>query len=228
MASKKLFSCYARKEMSFGKYKKESTIKDIPSQPLLNPRGYIGTLFLCTNQEGSEDALLHEEDVESLNHEEVHECLEEVEEENEDQEAKNVDQEVKDKDKEPKGIEIVHFASFEATPPKLPSELHFVWVNLSNLKFIGPQHYDLLETDGQLRTLCGVLDKKEVNVGWLNDSRCIMGGVLKLEAQNSERPHKFPSYVIDTKRRNLRKHLESLPFQEKRDDQQGEGWTNRV
>ncbi|MED6176454.1 hypothetical protein PIB30_088349 [Stylosanthes scabra] len=58
---------------------------ELPSQPLSNPRRCIGTLFLCTNQDGREDVLLHEEDVESLNHEEVNEYLEEVEEENEDQ-----------------------------------------------------------------------------------------------------------------------------------------------
>ncbi|MED6226723.1 hypothetical protein PIB30_106503, partial [Stylosanthes scabra] len=133
-----------------------------------------------------------------------------------------------DKDKEPRGMEIVHFASSEATPPESPSKLHFEWVNLSNLNFIGPQHYGLLEMDGQLKALCGVLDKKEVDFRWLNDSRCIMDGVLKLEAQNGERPHKFSSYVTDAKRGNLRKHLESWPFQEKRDDQRGVGWTNRV
>ncbi|MED6200173.1 hypothetical protein PIB30_082553 [Stylosanthes scabra] len=158
----------------------------------------------------------------------VHECLEEVEEENEDKEAEDVDQEVEDKDKEPKGMEIVHSASSEVTPPKLPSELHFKWVNPFYMNFLGPQHYCLLETDNQLKALCGVLDKKEVDFGWLKDSRCIMGGVIKLEAQNGEIPHKFPSYIIYAKRRNLRKHLESWPFQEKRDDQQGEGWTNRV
>ncbi|MED6116283.1 hypothetical protein PIB30_098793, partial [Stylosanthes scabra] len=34
-------------------------------------------------------------------------------------------------------------------------------VNFSNLNFIGPQHYGLLETDGQLKALCGVLDKNK-------------------------------------------------------------------
>ncbi|MED6151287.1 hypothetical protein PIB30_081054 [Stylosanthes scabra] len=125
--------------------------------------GHIGTLFLCTNQEGREDALLNEEDVESL-----HECLEEVEEENEAQVAEDVDQEVEDNDKEPKGMEIVHFSSSEATLSKLPSELQFEWVNLPNLNFIGPQQYALLETDDQLGALDGVLDKKETESLELN------------------------------------------------------------
>ncbi|MED6121841.1 hypothetical protein PIB30_033856 [Stylosanthes scabra] len=51
---------------------------NLPSQPLSNPWGSIGIVFLCTNQEGRKDALLNEDDVESL-----HECLKEVEEENE-------------------------------------------------------------------------------------------------------------------------------------------------
>ncbi|MED6121844.1 hypothetical protein PIB30_033859 [Stylosanthes scabra] len=42
-----------------------SNSENLPSQPLLsNPSGSIGTVFLCTNQEGREDALLNEEDVE--------------------------------------------------------------------------------------------------------------------------------------------------------------------
>ncbi|MED6223131.1 hypothetical protein PIB30_071025 [Stylosanthes scabra] len=64
---------------------------DLPSQPPSSSRGSIPTLFLCANQEGRDDTLLHEEDVESVNREEMHECLEEVEEENEDQEAEDVE-----------------------------------------------------------------------------------------------------------------------------------------
>ncbi|MED6199914.1 hypothetical protein PIB30_080265 [Stylosanthes scabra] len=118
-------------------------------------------MFLCANQEGREDAPLNEGDVENLNHEEVRECLEEVDDKNEDQEVEDVDHEVENKDKEQKGMEIVHSALSKATPSKLPSELQFEWVNFSNLNFIGPQHYGLLETDGQLKALCGVLDKKK-------------------------------------------------------------------
>ncbi|MED6126820.1 hypothetical protein PIB30_082147 [Stylosanthes scabra] len=90
---------------------------DLPSQPLSNPRGSIPTLFRCANQERREDTLLYEEDVESVDHEKVYDCLEELEVENEDQEVEDVDQEVEDNDKEPKGMEIVHSASSEATLP---------------------------------------------------------------------------------------------------------------
>ncbi|MED6224577.1 hypothetical protein PIB30_085436, partial [Stylosanthes scabra] len=121
------------------------------------------------NQEEREDALLHEEDVENLNHKKVHKCLEEVEEE-------NVDQEVTDEDKESKGMQIIQFALSEATPPKSSSKLHFEWVNLSSMNFLGPQHYGLLETDGQLRALCGVLDKKKMDFLGLDKSRFITCG----------------------------------------------------
>ncbi|MED6138412.1 hypothetical protein PIB30_074011, partial [Stylosanthes scabra] len=133
--------------------------------------GSINTVFLCANQEGREDALLHEEDVESLNHEEVHECLEEVEEENEDQEVEDVDQKVEDEDKEAKGMEIVHSTLSEATPLESPSKLHFEWVNFFDMNILSPQHCALLEMDDQLRALCGVLDKKKEDTQGFDRSR---------------------------------------------------------
>ncbi|MED6180950.1 hypothetical protein PIB30_014732 [Stylosanthes scabra] len=78
-----------------------SNSENLPSQPLSNPWRSLGTLFPYTNPEGREDALLNEEDVESL-----HECLEEVEEGNEAQVVKDVDQKVEDNCKEPKGMKI--------------------------------------------------------------------------------------------------------------------------
>ncbi|MED6218155.1 hypothetical protein PIB30_024337 [Stylosanthes scabra] len=162
-----------------------SNFEDLPSQPLSNPWGDIGTLFLCTNQEGREDALLNEEDVEIL-----HERLDEVEEENEAQVAEDVDQEVEDNCKEPKGMEIVHFASFKVTPSKLPSELQFEWVDLPNLNFIDPQHYALLETNDQLGALDGVLDKKETESLELNASKFITCGDSRFNTY-SEHLHKL-------------------------------------
>ncbi|MED6197031.1 hypothetical protein PIB30_052936 [Stylosanthes scabra] len=144
-----------------------SNSENLPSQPLSNPWGHIGTLFLCTNLEGRED-VLNEEDVESL-----HESLEEVEEENEAQVVEDVDQKLEDNDKEPKGMEVVHSASSEVTPSKLPSEFQFEWVNLPTLNFIDPQHYALLETDDQLGALDGVLDKTERESLELNASKII-------------------------------------------------------
>ncbi|MED6200318.1 hypothetical protein PIB30_083938 [Stylosanthes scabra] len=224
-ASKKPFNCYGRKGRNFKKTKGESMLKDLPSQALSIPKGSVPTLFLCANQEGREDAPLNEEDVENLNHKEVHECLEEIEEENGDQEAEDIDHEVEDKDKEQKGIEIVHSASSEATPSKLPSELQFKWVNFSNLNFIGPQHFGLLETHGQLKSLCSVMDRNEMDSLGLDESRFITFGTPKICSR-----HLFK--LLNNRRKvgsfSLRKHLELCQFQEKLVDSQSDGWTNQV
>ncbi|MED6165578.1 hypothetical protein PIB30_100926 [Stylosanthes scabra] len=179
--------------------------EDLPSQALSIPRRSIPTMFLCANQEGREDAPLNERDVENLNHEEVGECLEEVEEKNEDQEVEDVDHEVKNKDKEQKGMEIVHSASSKPTPSKLPSELQFEWVNFSNLNFIGPQHYGLLETDGQLKALCGVLDKKKEDSAELGSEFKAYSGYL----------HKLHNNRTKVGALSSRKHLGPWKFQEK-------------
>ncbi|MED6224400.1 hypothetical protein PIB30_083589 [Stylosanthes scabra] len=189
---------------------------DLPSQPLSSSRGSIPTVFLCANQKRREDALLHEEDVESLCHEKVHKFLEEVEEENEDQEAEDVDQEVEDEDKEPKGMKIVHSASSEAIPPESPSKLHFEWVNLSDMNFLGPQHYGLLQTDSQLRALCGMSDKKEMDPLVLAKSGFITCRKSKFE-ECSGHLHK-----LHNNRPNVGQ------FQEKLVDLQSNEWTNQV
>ncbi|MED6114085.1 hypothetical protein PIB30_076929 [Stylosanthes scabra] len=183
---------------------------NLPSQPLSNPWGSIGTMFLCTNQEGREDALLNEEDIESL-----HECLEEVEEETEAPKAEDVDQEV---DKEPKKMEIVYSVSSKATPSKLPSELQFEWVNSPNLNSSGPQHYALLETDDQLGALDGVLDKKEEDLAELDSEFNAYGGYL----------HKLHNNRAKVATLSSRKHLRPWQFQEKLVDSHANGWTNQV
>ncbi|MED6224576.1 hypothetical protein PIB30_085422 [Stylosanthes scabra] len=141
----------------------------------------------------------------------AHECLQEVEEE-------NVDQEVVDEDKESKGMEILHSGSSEATPSKLPSELQFEWVSFSNLNFIGPQHYGLLETDGHLKALCGVLDKKEEDSAELGSEFKAYSGYL----------HKLHNNRARLRALSSRKHLGPWQFQEKLVDSQNNGWTNQV
>ncbi|MED6116419.1 hypothetical protein PIB30_100197, partial [Stylosanthes scabra] len=189
-----------------------------PSQALSIPRRSIPTLFLCANQEGREDAPLNEEDIENLNHEQVCECLEEVKKKNEDQEAEDVDREVENKDKEQKGMEIVHSASSKATLSKLPSELQFEWVNFSNLKFIGPQYYGLLEMDGQLKALCGVLDKKKANSAELGSEFKAYSGYL----------HKLHNSRTKVGALSSKKHLGPWQSQEKLVDLQRNEWTNQV
>ncbi|MED6214417.1 hypothetical protein PIB30_102917, partial [Stylosanthes scabra] len=172
-----------------------------------------------------EDAPLNEGDVENLNHEEVRECLEEVEEKNEDQEAKDVDHEVEGKDKEQKGMEILQSALSEATPSELPSELQFEWVNFTNLNSISPQHYGLLETDGQLKALCGVMDKKEMDSLGLDESRFITCEKPKICSRHLLKLYNNRGKVGAF---SLRKHLEPCQFQEKLEDSQNNGWTNQV
>ncbi|MED6212257.1 hypothetical protein PIB30_081556 [Stylosanthes scabra] len=192
---------------------------NLPSQPLSNPWGSIGTVFLCTNQEGRDDALLKEEDVESL-----HECLKEVEEENKVQVAEDVNQKVEDNDKEQKAMEIVHSTSSEVTPSKLPSELQFEWVNLPNLNFIGPQHYALLKTDDQLGALDGVLDKKETESLELNASKFITCGESEFKSY-SEHLHKLHNNRAKVGAFSLKKHLGPWQLQEKLVDSHSKGWS---
>ncbi|MED6179367.1 hypothetical protein PIB30_000484 [Stylosanthes scabra] len=94
----------------------------------------------------------------------MHECLEEVEEENEYQEAEDIDQEVEDKDKGQKGIEIVHFTSSEATPPKLPSELHFEVLDKKKMDSMELRESKFKECNGLLRKL----HNNKAKIGWAN------------------------------------------------------------
>ncbi|MED6128234.1 hypothetical protein PIB30_095656 [Stylosanthes scabra] len=146
------------------------------------------------------------------NRTQVHECLEEVEEE-------NVDQEVADEDKELKGTEILQSASSEATPPESPSKLHFEWVSLSDMNLLGPQHYGLLETDAQLRVLCGVLDKREMDSLGMDESRFITCGELEFKAYNGHL-HKLHNNRAKVGASNLKKHLGPWQSQEKLVDSQ--------
>ncbi|MED6188491.1 hypothetical protein PIB30_086479 [Stylosanthes scabra] len=158
---------------------------------------------------------------------EVHECLGDVEVENEEQEVEDVDQEVEDEDKEPKGMEIVHSISYGVDPSKLPSELHFEWANPSDMNFLGQQHYGLLEKNGQLKPLCSVMDKKEINSLVLDKSRFIIWGKSKLKTY-SEHLQKLHNDIVKVGAQNLRKHLGPWQLQEKLGNLRNNGWTDQV
>ncbi|MED6150791.1 hypothetical protein PIB30_075926 [Stylosanthes scabra] len=140
--------------------------------------------------------------------------IEEVEEENEAQVAEDVDQKVEDNCKESKGMEIVHSASSEVTPSKLPSEFQFEWVNLPTLNFIDPQYYALLETDDQLGALDGVLNKKEKESLELNASKIITCGESEFKSY-SEHLHKLHNNRANVGGFSLKKHLGPWQLQEK-------------
>ncbi|MED6207077.1 hypothetical protein PIB30_032529 [Stylosanthes scabra] len=124
-------------------------------------------------------------------------------------------------------MEILQPASSEATPPESPSKLHFEWVNLSDMNLLGPQHYALLEMDDQLRVLCGVLDKKEIDSLGMDESRFITCGESELKAYN-EHLHKLRNNKAKVGALNLRKHLGPWQSQEKLVDSHSNGWTNQV
>ncbi|MED6145389.1 hypothetical protein PIB30_024748 [Stylosanthes scabra] len=50
-------------------------------------------------------------------------------------------------------------------------ELHFKWVNSYYMSCLGPLRYGLIETDGQLKALCGVLDKEKMDSMELSESK---------------------------------------------------------
>ncbi|MED6199152.1 hypothetical protein PIB30_073245 [Stylosanthes scabra] len=119
-----------------------------------------------------------------------------------------------DKDKESKGMEIIQSASSEATPPESSSKLHFEWVNLSDMNLLGPQHYGLLETNDQLRVLCGVLDKKKMDSLGMDESRFTTSGGSEFKAYNGHL-HKLHNNRAKVGALNLKKHLGPWQSQEK-------------
>ena len=65
---------------------------------------------------------------------------------------------------EHKGVELA--ISLKIPPPKLPSSFTtFKWVKFISLSFLIPLEYGLLETDGQLRALCGIKSKRKMTSG---------------------------------------------------------------
>ncbi|MED6180356.1 hypothetical protein PIB30_009424 [Stylosanthes scabra] len=107
-----------------------------------------------------------------------------------------------------KGVEIVHFASSEATPPKLPSELHFKWVNPYDMNCLDPQRYGLIEKDGQLKALCGVLDKKKMESMELNESKFKGCNGLLHKLHNNKAKIGWANRVWDPRKSSMDHHWE--------------------
>ncbi|XP_057718856.1 uncharacterized protein LOC130933294 [Arachis stenosperma] len=65
---------------------------------------------------------------------------------------------------EHKGVELAN--SLEISLPRpLPSNTTFKWVKFLSLSFTFPLEYGLLETDGNLRTLCGIKSERKMVSG---------------------------------------------------------------
>ncbi|MED6152936.1 hypothetical protein PIB30_096739 [Stylosanthes scabra] len=124
-------------------------------------------------------------------------------------------------------MEIIQSASSEVTPPESPSKVQFEWVNLSDMNLLGRQNYALLETDDQLRVLCRVLDKKEMDSLGMDESRFITCGGSEFKAYNGHL-HKLHNYRAKVGSLNLKKHSGPWQSQEKLVDSKRNGWTNQV
>ncbi|XLT02792.1 hypothetical protein HN51_052143, partial [Arachis hypogaea] len=100
-----------------------------------------------------------------------------LEESYQEEEVEEARKEVKVVKEEPKGmeLEITLPRLLETSSPKpSPSIPSFKWVNLSSLSLISSLEYALLETNGQLRALCGFKSKREMVNGWQHNPRLIM------------------------------------------------------
>ena len=82
------------------------------------------------------------------------------------------------------GVERALSRSLGTPPPRLSSNPSLEWVKLITLSFIIPLEYGILETDGQLRALCGIKHKRRMFSGWRCRSRLIMVGSSKLKSMD--------------------------------------------
>ncbi|MED6119806.1 hypothetical protein PIB30_015102 [Stylosanthes scabra] len=74
------------------------------------------------------------------------------------------------------------------------------------------KHYDLLETDGQLKVHCGVLDKKKMESLGLDESRFTTCRKSEFKAYSGHL-HKFHHKKAKVGELSLRKHLRPCKFQ---------------
>ncbi|RYQ95658.1 hypothetical protein Ahy_B08g091000 [Arachis hypogaea] len=104
-----------------------------------------------------------------INEEELEEVDKQVRFEKSCQEVEVIKEELKE-------VELTLSKPSDTFPAKSPSKLQIEWVIISSFNFLGPYQYALLEIYCQLRVLCGLASKKELDVGWQQESRCIVEG----------------------------------------------------
>ena len=116
--------------------------------------------------------------------------------------------------------------SLEASLPRLPSTPSLESVKLISISFIIPLEYGLLETDGQLRMLCGMKRKRKMFRGWRCKSRLILVDTSRVEYKGGN------SAQIDGSRRIVGHFIEnsscSPPGWTNNDDQPQDGCENKV
>jgi len=72
------------------------------------------------------------------------------------------------------GVEYALSRPLEASLPRLSSTSSFESIKVISICFIVPLEYGLLETDGQLKKLCGMKRKRSMFHGWRCKSRLIL------------------------------------------------------
>ncbi|QHN76649.1 uncharacterized protein DS421_19g645740 [Arachis hypogaea] len=123
------------------------------------------------------------------------------------------------------GVEFALSRSLETPLPKLSSNPSFEWVKLLTLSFIIPLEFGLLETDGQLRALCGMKRKRRMFSGWHCKSRLIVVGSSNLRSKG------WTSAQLDGSRRIIWCPSENsmcLPPKWNNDKQLEDGCENKI
>jgi len=123
------------------------------------------------------------------------------------------------------GVGYALSRSLEASLPRLPSTPSFEWVKFISISFIIPLEYGLLETDGQLREVCGMKRKRKRFCGGRCKSRLIM-----VDASNM-RYKGWSSAQIDGSRRIVGHFIENLPCSPPtwtNDNQLGDGCEDKI
>ncbi|QHN93124.1 uncharacterized protein DS421_17g589990 [Arachis hypogaea] len=124
------------------------------------------------------------------------------------------------------GVGYALSRSLEASLPRWPSTPSLEWVKFISISFIVPLEYGLLETDGQLRILCGMKRKRKMFRGWRCKSRLIM-----VDASNM-RYKGWSSAQLDGSRRIVGHYIENSPHSPpgwtNNDDQPQDGCENKV
>ena len=103
--------------------------------------------------------------------------------------------------------------SLEASLPRLSSTPSLEWVKFISISFIVPLEYGLLETDGQLRMLCGMKRKRKMFRGWRCKSRLILVDTSRVKYKGGN------SAQIDGSRRSVGHFIENSSCSPP-------GWTN--
>ncbi|XP_052110702.1 uncharacterized protein LOC107464513 [Arachis duranensis] len=173
----------------------QSTTNSLPGNAIPNPREEGKAITLISGQVTSMEAQVNEEPVEKdckviqLRSGKVagseikvnEELVEKESYQEEDIEIKEACKEVEEFKEEHKGVEL-------ARPPS-PSNTTFKWVKFLSLILTFPLEYGLLETDGQLRALCGIKSKRKRVSGKRCQARFNMVACSKLKGKDWCRAH---------------------------------------